>query len=189
MKKFISLLFGVILIFSLTGCGKSKEEKLIEYLEDIGYKCKDTLDCKKTKNDITKRVYFGRQQVEFEIETDEVTFKMGEKSYNDENYAVYVDNYPFIPEECDSQFDCTINIGDKVYPEDHKNYLKYIESDKYQEYLDLKDRYDLSLSEEYHLLSLELVDEMYDDYRKYEKYTDDVNKYMREFEDYLEEYN
>lgn len=189
MKKVLGIILIGMMALILTGCGKTSEEKFKDYLKTLGYTCnnEEFIRCQNINNGITKTISQDGNNIIFGVETNDFTLGISKRAYFDEAYKIQAlinnDSYSFIPKDCNDN--CLLKVGDEVYPKEYANYLKYLESDNYKEYLRLKNSKNLSLSEKYRLLSLEFTHDLQIKPKEANEYTKDVNKYLREFESYF----
>lgn len=204
-KKTLLSVIILLSIFTMTGCGKSDKDKLIKYLENNEFKCNvssEKAECAKEDRNIKKTfimdTFIEYEETIYDSGTIRLVTNIQNYYYEDNENNDFIgiieasfkgtDLMNFYAESCEnSNSDCFLHIGEKVYPapkKEYEEYKEYFSSGKDKEYLNALRRNQLSLSEE---LRLETIYENYSAIKDNDKFTKNVNDALRYFEKTLYE--
>jgi len=213
MKRILTIILIGGLIIGLTGCGKSDKDKMLEILQEQGFKCLETShETKCTMEDAKKKktfeldegiikyeeVIYDAGTVRLKIDIDNTKYNDSKDSSGTSHYYGIIDAYfkgedimEFYPENCTDKIECHLHVGEKVYPELKETYDKYLDYFNSEEYYELKSLWkksNKSLSEKYRETSLEINYELiWEPIKDKDKFTENVNDAARFYEKILEE--
>ena len=200
-RKLLSVLLIGVLVTGLTGCG-SNQNKMVKLLRNQGYSCpngSEKMICEKEENN-KKRIFeldeetVNYEELIYDSGTVRLQIKISNTNYRERTHYYGIikayfkgeDLIEFYPENCtDKMIDCHLHVGERVYPElkeKYDSYKEYFESGKYREYLNLKNKHNKSLSDEYREFSLETTFEINSEIKDKDQFTENVNDALRFYE-------